>query len=285
MTGPKAPKSYQEQVDILKQRGCIINSDAACIETLASINYYRLSAYFLPFKQENGLYRKGTTFEQVFQIYEFDRRLRTILFAAVEVIEISLRTRLAYLHGNKYGPLGYRDPRNFNRRHNACKFYEMLATEINRNKKLPFVQHHQTKYHEDFPIWVIVELFSFGMLSYYYSDLLAADQRSIADQYQVNYRHLASWLRCLTDLRNICAHYGRLYYRVFSASPAGLNLAEGVKRRLWGIVLVLKAVYPLKEEWNRTIVPSLEELFAAYGQYIDIYHLAFPRNWLSQLKK
>ncbi|MDI9498275.1 MAG: hypothetical protein QM270_07310 [Bacillota bacterium] len=54
MTGLKAPRTCQEQVDNLKQRGCIVTGDETCIEKLAAINDYWLSAYFLPFeKQEN----------------------------------------------------------------------------------------------------------------------------------------------------------------------------------------------------------------------------------------
>ena len=172
----KSPRTYEEQVEKLTRRGCIISDKDACKRVLASVNYYRLSAYFLPFKVKGGLYSKGTTFKQIYHIYEFDRKLRNILFAALEVIEISLRTRLAYLHGHKYGALGYLDSSNFNNKHNENKFKELLKTEIARNQKLPFVKHHLVKYHGAFPIWVI-ELFGFGMTSYFYADLHTTDKR------------------------------------------------------------------------------------------------------------
>jgi len=123
------------------------------------------------------------------------------------------------------------------------------------------------------------------MISYFYSDLHTLDQKEIAKQYNINYRDLRSWLRCLTDLRNICAHYGRLYYRVFSASPANLDISESKKRRLWGIMLVLKFVYPSTNKWNNEFLPLLSKLFNDYNHDIDLYHIAFPKDWLAQLKK
>ncbi|WP_416487470.1 hypothetical protein [Brachyspira hyodysenteriae] len=52
----KRPYKYEEQLQKLKDRGCIINDDKKCISILESVNYYRFSAYFLPFKQSNDIY-------------------------------------------------------------------------------------------------------------------------------------------------------------------------------------------------------------------------------------
>lgn len=159
-------KTFEEQVAILKQHGCVIDDEETCIRVLANVNYYRLSAYFLPLKEKNGCYRKGTTFNQIYQIYEFDRKLRNLLFGALEAIEISLKTRLAYLHGHQYGPLGYLDPKHFNKHHDGDRFINLINSEISRNEKLLFVMHHKEKYDGRFPIWVITELFSFSLIDH-----------------------------------------------------------------------------------------------------------------------
>ena len=44
---------YDELLNKLRDRGCIINNASACIEVLKNIGYYRLSAYFYPFMQED----------------------------------------------------------------------------------------------------------------------------------------------------------------------------------------------------------------------------------------
>ena len=283
MTETKRPTTIAEQIAILKDHGCIISDSTFAEEILSTINYYRVSAYFLPFRNEDRSFLSDTTFEKIYRIYEFDRELRSLLFSAIESIEIALRARLSYLHGLRYGALGYLDSANFNARHNTDRFLENIQREITSNRNVPFVQHHQQKYHGYFPVWVITELFTFGMLSYFYSDLLTQDQKAIARQYNTSHTVLKSWLRCCTDARNICAHYGRLYYRVFSAAPAGFNFSAGIRWRMWAVMLVIKALYPSPQKWSEEFVPRAEKLFQKYADDIDLYHLGFPRDWKAHL--
>lgn len=49
----KQPTTYEQQVDKLRSRGCIIDDPALCIQKLKEINYYRFTAYFISFWQEN----------------------------------------------------------------------------------------------------------------------------------------------------------------------------------------------------------------------------------------
>ena len=281
----KNPTTYDEQIAKLKSRGCHISDELFCKETLKSINYYRLMAYFLPFK-DNDRYMSGTSFRRVYRIYEFDRRLRAILFSAVEEVEIYLRARFAYFHAHRYGATGYLDPNNFSDKHDPEKFQRNITREIENNRQVLFVKHHVENYDGVFPIWVMSELFTFGMLSYFYSDLKTADRKRLAKElYQTVPQNVISWLRCCTDLRNICAHYGRLYYRIFPAIPAGVDVPERAKRRLWGVIMALRELYPNAQKWNDEVLTSLEALFEEYGKDIDLYHLAFPRDWNIKLKK
>lgn len=274
--------TYKEQIDKLKNRGCIIDNYVACENVLRNVGYYRLSAYFLPFKNADKKYTEGLSFDRVCDIYEFDSVLRSILFSAIEDIEISLRSRLSYFHSGKYGPLGYLDPTTFNSKHNAQKFHANIQREIENNRNVLFVKHHIENYGGQFPLWVVSELFTFGMLSYFYNDLSIADKKIFAGH---NYRNMVSWLRCCTDLRNICAHSGRLYYRNFTAMPSGFDIEETPKRKLWGAVLTVKQLYPFKEKWNSYFLPSIESLFKKYKNAVCLCHLAFPDDWLEQLKK
>ena len=285
MTELKQPTSIDEQIAILERHGCIVSDTSLATEVLSTINYYRFSAYFLPFKQTDGTYAMGTTFEQVLKLYEFDREFRALLFSAIESIEVALRARLSQLHGIKYGPLGYLNSANFNSRHDEIKFHSNLQREINSNHKVPFVKHHLENYDGKFPIWVISELFTFGMLSYFYSDMLTQDQKEIARQYNTNYRVLGSWLRCCTDARNICAHYGRLYYRVFTAAPSGFDLPESVRHRAWAVMLVIKSLYPSHDKWLTEFMPRMDTIMGKYKDDINLYHLAFPENWNEELSK
>lgn len=285
MTPLKKPTTYQEQLNILRERNVIIDNPEKCIKVLESINYYRFTAYFLPFKYFDGTYQRGLRFNRVYRIYEFDRKLRRILFSALEEVEIYLRAKFAYFHAHKYGPEGYMDSENYSNLHQAEKFKENIEREIASNSRSAFVMHHNERYEGHFPVWVIMELFSFGMLSRFYSDLKTPDQKQLAREiYSTIPKNMNSWLRCCTDLRNICAHYGRLYFRKFSAIPANVDADYRQKARLWGAILALKALYPDAEKWNTETVLQLNALFDEYREDIMLQHIGFPNDWLQRLK-
>ena len=92
-----------------------------------------------------------------------------------------------------------------------------------------------------------------------YSSIKTSDKKRIAKSlYGTTYYNLDSWLRCCTDLRNICAHYGRLYYRIFSAIPAtpdGFPIRLG--RRLFDNIEMLSFLYPDRDKWNNEVLLSI----------------------------
>lgn len=209
----KTPKTYDELVTIIQNKGGTLDTPQTCIDFLKRTNYYRLSAYFLPFRQQDGSYYKGIDFKRIQRIYSFDSRIRALLFQVIEQIELYMRSTLSYYLAHKYGALGYLKPENYSKRHNAVKFHSKVEQCIQEIERSLVVKHHREKYAGQFPIWVIIEFFSMGMLSYCYGDLKSEDQKSIArDSFSVSSSCLVSWMRCLTDLRNRCAHYARLYY-------------------------------------------------------------------------
>ena len=301
----KPATTYEEQLQILKNRGVFISDETFCLQKLEEINYYRLTAYFLPFRTHENTYRPGTSFHTVYRIYDFDRKMRRLLFSAIEEVEVYLRAKFAYYYAHKYSSdsFKYHDPSepdqykeypilenwdlsHFSKNLKPEKFQKDLDWDIYHNRKTPFVRHHIEHYDGCFPIWVLVEIFSFGKLSCFYSDLLTSDKKSLARTlYHTTHGNLSSWLRCITDLRNICAHYGRLYYRRLPAIPAGLDIPEQDKRRLWGAVLALKELYPNRDKWNSEFLPAMEALITEYHGDINLRCIGFPDNWDIQLKK
>ena len=178
----KNPTTFEEQMQLMKSRGLIIENEDNCLEYLRYINYYRLSAYLLPFKKSDDTFFPDTTFERICRIYEFDRRLRLLLLSTIEEIELLLRTQLAYHSAHTYGTLGYLKEEYYNSDHDHERFLQSIETAIKNNKSTPVVKHHNAEYGGKFPIWVIVDFFSIGNLSYFYSDLLTKDKKQIAKQ-------------------------------------------------------------------------------------------------------
>jgi abortive infection bacteriophage resistance protein len=251
------------------------------------VNYYRLSAYLLPFKQKDGRYRDGTSFESVYRIYEADRKLRAILFVAEAMVEVFLRAQFAHYHAENYGPLGYMNSANFRPvGHDHARFMKKINDEIRSNAKIPFVRHHIQHYNGQFPVWVIMELFTFGMVSRFYADLQTKDQKKLVKTlFGLNPKTPSSWLHCCTDLRNNCAHHDRLYFRIFHSFPAGLpELEVNGRQRLFGILLVLKALYPDKEGWNREVFEPIQSLLIEYQSDVELRHIGCPQNWQKMLR-
>ena len=97
----KPPKTYDELVTLLESRHLIVKDRERAKRKLESINYYRLSGYMLPYKKMVGGvitddFRDGITWEKVYSLYVFDRKLRLLVFDAIERIEIAVRSQLIY---------------------------------------------------------------------------------------------------------------------------------------------------------------------------------------------
>jgi Abortive infection bacteriophage resistance protein len=282
----KLPTTFGEQMRLLQSRNCIITDESACIEALSKINYYRFSAYLIPFKEPDGSYRDGTTFARVYRRYEFDRKMRLILMEALEEIEVFVGTQIAYFHAHKYGALGYLESSNFNEKHHHEKTMAEINRVVEQNRTSSFVKHHIEKYNSKFPVWVIFELFSWGMLSHFYADLPGADRKHLAKtMYSTSEQILKSWLRCGTDLRNICAHYGRLYSRRLSATPATpKGSAFRLGENLYSYIVMLKMLYPDGGRWKSTIMSSIYAIIEEYGSDIQLSHIGFPQDWETSLR-
>ncbi len=278
----KPPTTFEEQIERLQKRNLIIEDMEFALDVLSKVNYYRFSAYLLPFKQfSDGCYRHGASFNKIFRLYEFDRKMRNVLSSVIEPIEISLKTKIAYYHAHKYGAEGYTKFEIFERQDWHTKFMTEFSDAIQKSSKTLFVRHHIDKYGAHFPIWVAVELFSLGMLSRFYANLKPDDRKFIAKKiFNTGPEHLDSWLACLTDLRNRCAHYMRLYFHKFVKLP---RLPKGIykvcSKRLFDIVYIMKFLYLDHEKWKNSFVLALEGLIDEYSRDIQLKYIGFPSNW------
>jgi abortive infection bacteriophage resistance protein len=283
----KKPATYKEQIEKLREYGFIINDEAFCEDVLSRISYYRLSAYFLTFKQDDGTYTPETSFNQIYNLHEFDRKLRRLLFSTLEELEIYIRAQLSYQHTHNYGAGGYKNPLNFNKRHSHSDFKTRLKDLIKTSNKLSFVNHHINKYSGNFPLWVIMELFTFGMLSYFYAEMLTPDQKYLAHNiFKASVTETKSWLYCCTNLRNMCAHSQRLYNSAFSVVPANIPQVDPQsQRKLFAAVMALQRLYPSVNKWNNDFIPAISNLIDEYSDNIVLQYIGFPDDWEVSMKK
>lgn len=250
---------------------------------LSRINYYRFSAYTLSLK-DNDQFHEAITFEHIYNLYEFDRKLRLLLLARLEIIEISFRTKTAYHLAHNYGAAGYLDKSNYKNEEYFEDMEHQINEEIKRSKEI-FVAHHKSKYEGLFPIWVAIEVTSFGLLSKIYSNLKDDDQTRIANLYSNNRYYIKNWLQSLSTLRNICAHFGRLYNRHL---PIHLKLSRSDRNRIghgntiFSAILVVSKVIGNNYLLN-SLITELSALIEEYEDVIELNRMGFPGNWVEVL--
>lgn len=206
-------KKHQEPLDILQQienlknLGLIIEDEAKAIDFLSNVSYFRLIKAF-GIKEKNSNFPEGITFENIKGLYIFNAKLRHLLFAQLEKVEVNLRCRISNYFSCKYGIFGYKDANNFKEPEFHAKFLTDIDTEIKRNNKAAFVRNFKDNYEGgDLPFYALIELFSFGTLSKFFKNMKNSDKKEIAKSYGVGYTYLESWFEHLAFVRNICAHY------------------------------------------------------------------------------
>lgn len=285
MAGLKEPKSFDEQIEILKERGLIINSEEDAKFILSNINYYRFTAYLLPFKSENDKYISDITFEKIYYIYMFDREFRTLLMDILGSIEISFRTYIAYTLAMNYGTYGYTKQDNFINKDYHNDFLLNLQKEKRNNSNKLFIKHHNEKYDGKLPIWVAMEIMPFGMLSKLYSNLLPKEKTFIKNNLCViNPGLVDSWLQALTNIRNQCAHYGRIYNTLFP--PVKVKKEDKKfelnKRQIFAYIVAIKYLVADDKIWNKFFI-NLQKLISDYEDHIDLTLIGFPESWIEIL--
>lgn len=274
--------NIEEQIDNLKEIGLIIDDIEYAKSFLNDVSYFRLiKAYSLGLKPKNSDYYKGITFEEIVQLYLFNANFRQLLFAQIEKIEVNLRCRISNYFSIKYGVLGYKNADNFVNGIYYNDFVEDMEKEINRNSKAPFVKNFKTNYKNgDIPFYALVELFSFGTLSKFYKNMKNSDKKAIASSFGIGYTYLESWIENIAFVRNICAHYGRVYNVNLSKTPILYKqyIADGISNlRVFATLLCMKHILKNDNHW-KDFVDQIELLFEKYTS-VKPKLMGFPNNW------
>lgn len=282
MRYPKQSLEFQEQLELIKSRGLVVNDAARALRWLSRVSYYRLSAYFLPFKNaDTDSFRVGADFDQVAELYKFDGRLRLLTLQAIERSEIALRTALTYHIAMNYGPFGHVDAGNFAPEFEHARFLQELSEEEMRSRET-FVTHYRNKYTSEshLPVWMATELISFGTMSKMYKFLRPDIQRAIAKEYGVAGDIFKTWLHCLSYVRNNCAHHKRFWNRRLAIRPTiprRWQYSVPSNDRVYCVAVILQHVMNVicpACRWRQRLIQLVD---AQPGSYLG--HMGFPRNW------
>ena len=290
----KSAITLTQQIQTLKQRGLIINDEAYAERLLGSIGYFRLAQYWrvLEADKVNHTFKPNSTFEKVLALYNFDKELKILIFSALQTIEVAMRAKVIYHFSMKHGAFWFMDEKLADKKSSFDENLEKLRAEVSRSYE-DFIKDHTLKYDtpEMPPAWKTLEVASFGTLSKLFRNFNDPEvKKKVADDFNIpGYKFLRSWMKCLTVVRNSCAHHARIWNQRFPFAPmlpskrmpaAWISQVPTATKSLYSHLCCL--VYWMNSiEPGNLFVTEFKNLLTKYPN-IDPSAMGFPRGWQSE---
>ncbi len=287
----KPPLTIAQQIQTLKSRGLIIEDEERATRYLSFISLYRLRAYTYTYqdnKNSNHHFYPGITFDKILQTYLFDRKLRLLVFDAIERIEIAFRTQIIYQYSQKHGSNWYENKELYRKDNFYTRDLMLIDKELKRSNEV-FIKHYNRTYSSPKrpPAWMTFEITSLGLLSKIYENLqISTEKKIIAKKFRLGHpKILESWMHSLSVIRNICAHHSRLWNRELPASMKLPKVTNGtwllntdfpqgkMYLALSSILFLLNTIIPHNHFKNK-----LKTLIAQYPG-IPLRQMGFSNEW------
>ena len=291
----KAPKTIQDQINLLLSRNMTFSDVNNAPHFLSNISYYRLKGYWWEMQDDkvNHHFRNGSIFEDVIDLYNFDRHFRLITFNAIERIEIALRTKLIYHLSIAYGAEWYLNPSIFDKPKEYIALLSKTFTDVGRSSEEFIVKHFDNHPDEHPESWKALEILTLGTLSKIYQNLQhqLPEKNRIAKEFGLyNQKILVSWLLTITVVRNVIAHHSRLWNRVIinkydwpksTPQPILTYIPDNHQRRK--IFPILSAILYLNDQISpgHHLKTEFTQLFQTFNK-VPLAKMGFPRTWQSE---
>ncbi len=300
----KTFKTIDEQIQILRDKGLVIDDEDFARETLLRENYFFISGYRHLFLDgiKSKRFRPGTNFRELYAMFNFDRQLRNIIFKNLLIIENNMKSIFSYQLSKNYGfkEKDYLKPSNFNTSPEKARQVNDLLRKIKRQIRVNGGQHSATTHYiynyGYIPLWIVVKVLSFGIVCELYSIMKTKDQEEIADIYNMKVQDLINYLPILANYRNLCAHEDILYdnrtavaidtnkYHTMLDLPKLDGEYACGKNDLFALVIIMKML--LREDEFRLLIKEIDyekSVLSGKLEVIDIEdvmgYMGFPRNY------
>ena len=297
-------KKLDEQVEILKNKGLTVNNPEYAKEVLLRENYFFLNGYRHLFMKSatNKTYIEGTTFEELYSLFLFDRAFRNILFKNILTIENNVKSIMSYQLSMQYGyhEKDYLNRRNFTNNQEKNKQVNDVIRKMKRQIKSNAESHSATMHYVNsygyIPLWVLVKVLSFGIIGELYSILKREDKLSIADVYDLDTETFANYLVMLSNYRNICAHEDIVfenksqrqiadtkYHRLLKIDITNDEYVYG-KNDVFALIIIMKEMLKPDEFKNLVLeikhnIDNLEMNLSSISINKVLDRMGFPVNW------
>ena len=207
---------YEMQLDQFIQRGIKVKNRKEAIHRLKHLSYYKLKEFASFFRLSNGLYKEGTFFETIIQNFYYDKNLRMEFLKCSEKIELSIKARICYVLGAKYGAFGYLKFHNWCDRNIAKEV--ILKEEENFKRKIlkkmrvfsdnqlvkEFIFENPDKKY--LSIWRVSEVLTFGEVLSLFNMMSHQNKIAVVKNYGLLVDEFISYSNSIKLIRNLCAH-------------------------------------------------------------------------------
>ncbi len=296
-------KTIDEQIEILRSKGMVFEDYDKAREILMRENYFFLNGYRSPFLM-NGTKRfiEGTTFEELYSLFTFDRFFRNIIFKNVLIVENNYKSIYSYVLSKKYGykEKDYLNINNFDRSKEKNRQINDLLRKLKRQIRINGYQHQATSHYINnygyIPMWVGVKVLSFGLMSELFTILKSEDRKEIADYYNLSPEKIENYMSILANYRNLCAHEDILFNHETQKTIADttFHLQLGIpkvddeyiygKHDIFALLIILKELLTTDDfkMMMNEICYEIDKLSSKL-KVIDVskvlYRMGFPENY------
>ena len=302
--GKKIFKTLDEQVEIFRSKGLVITDEEKTKDILLRENYFFINGYRHLFMKswKDVNFIPGTTFEELYAMFIFDRRVRNIFFKNLLIIENNIKSLISHQLSKNYGfrEKDYLNPKNFSKDPMQSRQVHDVLNKVKRQIRVNGKQHSATMHYITnygyIPLWILVKVLSFGIVSELYNILDFRDQENISSYYKLDPETLTIYLSILANYRNLCAHEDILYdHRTQKQIPDTkyhsilcIDMTDGEynygKNDLFSVIIILKQMLTPAE---------FSDLVNEIGYEIDMLtgktnvlpissilnKIGFPNNW------
>jgi abortive infection bacteriophage resistance protein len=298
-------KTLEEQLSIFKLKGLIINDEEFAREVLLLENYFFINGYrhifLVPGKERKFI--KGTTFEELYQMFTFDRNIRNILFKNLLIVENNIKSILSYQLSKKYGyrEKDYLKPSNFTTDNKEQRRVNDVITKMKRQIRINGQKHTATYHYINnygyVPLWILVKVLSFGLINELYGILKPEDKQELAKYYNIDTESLEVYLNLLANYRNLCAHEDLVFdhrsQRSISDNRFHVQLKINKtndeyiygKNDIFALIIILKQMLQ-KDKFDEMLVQISDE-FVEFDNNVDTIKIeklydkmGFPSNYM-----
>ena len=211
----KEYKTNEDLIRYLSSKGVTISDKADALQKIERYTYYSIvNTYKSIFKDKNGKYINNVTFDEIYALFEFDKKLKNTILKYCLEIETVIKSIMANQISRVYGVKEYLKITNWDN-NISDDIKENLFNKINNEIEKDYNTHTAVTHYIDkygfVPPFVLVKILTFGVASSYYGLLKQSDRQAIAKYFKISDKLLKQILKNLTTIRNVAAHSDRLY--------------------------------------------------------------------------